>query len=170
MSLSPEVWWYRCLSCTPGLLLANSFESGGPRSRCSVELLFLQHCLTSSNSTFTLLHKATKICSATCDRTHTYRPALGPGLLGEALCMAICGLFCTAPSCLKPADSSHFTRSEFCSLSRKLGRCRSLLGLQLSVLWLGNCSQAERGGNSGTGLVSYASFWNCSLICVLLAV
>lgn len=125
MSLSSEVWWYRRLSCMPGLLL-NSFESGGSSSRCSMELLFLQHGLTSIDSIFTLLHKATQICSAACDLTHTYRPALSPGLIGEALCMDICGLFCTAPSSLKPADSSHFTCSEFCSLSRQLGRCAIL--------------------------------------------
>lgn len=93
---------------------------------CSMELLFLQHCLTSSDSIFTLPHKATKICYATCDLTHTYRPALSPGLIGETLCLDICGLFCTAPSCLKPADSSHFTHSEFCPLSRQLGRCAIL--------------------------------------------
>lgn len=137
---------------------------------CSMEMLFLQHCLTSSNSIFTLQHKATKICYATCVLTHTYRPALSPGLVGETLCMYICGLFCTAPSCLKPADSSHFTHSEFCSLSSAWQVCHSLLRFQLSVLWLGNCPQEERGGNSGTGLVNYASCWSCSLICVLLAV
>lgn len=42
--------------------------------------------------------------------------------------------------------------------------CHGVLGLQLFVLCLGNCPQTGSGGNSVACFVSYASFWNCSLV------
>lgn len=45
------------------------------------------------------------------------------------------------------------------------------MNLLFFVLWLGNCPQAESGGNCRACLVGFASFWDCnhvpSVVCCL---
>lgn len=145
----------------PGLLLVNSLHSGWMRgwtnSSCSMDLLFLLHCLTSGNCS-TLHHKATKIY-ATCDLSQTYRPAHSRGVLGNSLSVDIRG----SSAQLSPAQRlalQNPTRfacsgSGLCLFSSAGMPCSAWAPALCAVI--GKLSPGRKWASRGARLVSYAA-------------